>query len=1705
MKNVIKNKYVLLIAILSCCFFQSKAQFGNEWINYNQQYFKFKVYRNGIHRITQQELLNAGMPANASGASLQLFREGQEIPMFVSNSTFLGNNDYIEFFGEKANGNIDKKLYYVDSNQLNPAQNLISDTAFYFLTINTTTPHLRYDILTNSIAGSLTPEPYFWDTIRTSYRINHAGGPSYFGEGLSSALYFRSSEFEYGEGYVNNFFNTEQSVTLQLTNPYKNAAAPAAKLETCVVGWSYIPQHRVEVYTNNNKLADSTFNKFKYKRFNLNVPMSMVDAQNRVIVKHKTLNTSGTLLDRVGLSYNFIKYPREFNMANVNKNYVELSPKATDYYLEFTNFNTGGLAPRLYDLTSNRYLIGDISVAGKVRFLVPSSAVDKKLFLISSASGVIYSVDSLKEIQFKNYTLAANQGDYVILSHPVYYNDGIGNNYVEEYKDYRGSIAGGNYKPIVVNVEDLYNEFGYGYYFHAQAIKNFLNYSRLTPSWTTKLKDVLILGKGLDYNSYRSYCSVMVANPNGFNFVPIPTFGLPGSDILLTDLNNSSIPKIPIGRIPVSKAIEIKNYLDKVIEHEYALNNNIYNTADSLLWRKKVLHIAGSSEIILQNTLLQSLNSQKTEIEDSLYGGKVFTIAKSSTTTIESAHSKIVDDLVNGGLSFIQFYGHGNSSGMDYNLDFPSNYKNKGKYPFFLANGCSVGNMFLLSENPSISTVWVLEKERGTLGFISSVGTGVTSALSYFSDSLYNQISKKSYKKTIGEQMFNNIVNLASRPSTYNDFIRTQSEQILLQGDPAVLMFGDSKPDYAVEDKSVVFNQLSITTNLDSFDVDVIIYNLGLHNKDSVDLLIKRTLPNNTELIIYAQKYKGFAYSDTIKVRVPVLDNLAIGQNTFEVIIDQENKIDETSETNNYVKKVFNIFNDDLVPVYPYDFSIVNNQSVYLKASTLNAFTESRQYVFQIDTTEHFNSTLLKTNKMTSVGGLVKWQPNIILKDSTVYYWRTAMDTLYGNTAHRWSTSSFIFLNNTPLGWNQSHYFQYKKNGFQDFYIDSNSRKLVFKPLNKKLQIQNVVLSNFNPYVYSVGDYIVKVDGVTNHTFGCYTWPRFENFQFMVIDSLSGKLWRNELDSLTGKGKYGSNAPCRNLPDFFDFSYHTVAGRKAIMDFIDSIPNGYYVTMTPFICGGNCGSFKSKFVNELKVDSTIYGVGNTLYDKIYNMGFTLIDSFDRKRPMIFFMRKGMPATVDQHMGIDSTVKLYREFDFKGTLYEGEMSTDKIGPAKSWTSFFRKGTTQDPLLKDTVGVTLYGIDNFGAETNLATFYGDTSLAFVNAAQFPYIRLRMKNADNTYATPEQIKYWRVHFSPVPELALAPNRHFVFKDTLGQGEIKTVEIALENLTDIDMDSVLVNYSILDPNNNPIELENIRYKPLNGLDTIHAKMNFNSSNFSGNYLFAIEANPNKDQLEQFHPNNIGYKSLFINSDQVNPLLDVTFDGVHILNKDIVSAKPFINIMLKDENKYLALDDTSLMKVFLKMPNENEEVLINYDQTTLKFIPADIAKIKTQNQARIEFRPTLLKDGLYELILEGKDKIGNVSKNKQYKISFNVVNKPSFSSMLNYPNPFSTSTQFVFTITGSEVPSNIKIQIISSTGKVVREITKAELGNLHIGRNITEFRWKGDDQFGTLLGNGVYLYRVVSTLNGSKMDKFENELADKWIEKGFGKLYIMR
>jgi len=201
-------------------------------------------------------------------------------------------------------------------------------------------------------------------------------------------------------------------------------------------------------------------------------------------------------------------------------------------------------------------------------------------------------------------------------------------------------------------------------------------------------------------------------------------------------------------------------------------------------------------------------------------------------------------------------------------------------------------------------------------------------------------------------------------------------------------------------------------------------------------------------------------------------------------------------------------------------------------------------------------------------------------------------------------------------------------------------------------------------------------------------------------------------------------------------------------------------------------------------------------------------------------------------------------------------------------------------------------------------------------------------------------------------------------------------------------------------------------------------------------------------------------------------------------------------------LDDTADYAVYIKPPNGAEKRVYFYEnnQEKMQFVPASLPR----NNSKIIMQGEFPVDGDYQLRVQASDRTDNNSGDIDYTIGFEVINKSTITNIVNYPNPFTTSTRFVFTLTGSEIPEVFKIQIMTITGKVVREIHKDELGLIHIGRNISEFVWDGTDTYGDRLANGVYLYHVITNINSQNIEHRETS-ADGYFKKGFGKMYLFR
>jgi len=137
-------------------------------------------------------------------------------------------------------------------------------------------------------------------------------------------------------------------------------------------------------------------------------------------------------------------------------------------------------------------------------------------------------------------------------------------------------------------------------------------------------------------------------------------------------------------------------------------------------------------------------------------------------------------------------------------------------------------------------------------------------------------------------------------------------------------------------------------------------------------------------------------------------------------------------------------------------------------------------------------------------------------------------------------------------------------------------------------------------------------------------------------------------------------------------------------------------------------------------------------------------------------------------------------------------------------------------------------------------------------------------------------------------------------------------------------------------------------------------------------------------------------------------------------------------------------------------------------------------------------------------DKSGNGADNPAYTINFKVESKQTITNIYPYPNPFTTCAKFVFTCTGNDLPDQMKINIYTITGRLVKQIDQDELGPIRIGNNLTDYCWDGTDDYGDKLANGVYLYKAEIRSNGELVDLSETS-SDHLFNNGFGKLYIAR
>ena len=1658
--------------------FNGQSMYGNEWIDPAQQYFKLTLSADGIYRISYDDMVNAGMPVQGiSMDRIFLYRFGQEVAMYTSSKGIITASDYIEFFGKKNRGELDKVLFRNPADQFNIEHSMFTDESAYYLVIKNSSSTSRINSIQNDVSNPLPKDLYFLNTTKMVF-TNESNKRS-----TRSKEEEKFPDFDESQGFSSNFL-TNHTFDIEFKNLYKNDIPASIKLV-------YSGKHSDDRAHNFHFLYDDSlyqkdnFTGFKTRTTILNILPDQLKSKFKI---NAIGNDVGGFKDEIGISNITLNYPSEFKFNNANYYQFSLPASSIDKYLEIESFD-GGDNLNLYDITNNLRLI--VNKSGAIyKVKLPPSVKEREIIIVNASQ--INSLSKLTKINFVDYNNFNKSADYIILTSKKFIQTPQGLSALQEYEQYRSSAAGGAYKINTVYTEDINELFGFGIENHNIAIRNFFQYSRKI--WPN-VKYVLIVGKGMHYAATKG---ASAADVNSYLFVP--TYGYPGADNLFVS-DSLRNPFYALGRIPCLNGKELLDYLSKVKGHEAVLKNSAYNIQNRE-WVKKVIHLSGGDPQIYA-VLRSQMAEMESILENNQFGAEVTTFYKESSSAIEIADIEALRNLVNGGVSIISFLGHSAAFKLDYNVESVYSYNNKDKYHLFIAMGCYAGQMH---ENfRSVSEQFNLPADRGSIIFLSNSTAGIPNTLGIYNSELYRLIGGRLYGAAIGDIVKETSIEILKNQ---DEASQTQAISISFDGDPAIRMHNNLDQDFTIDASTISTNPTSIFSSQDSFGLKFDILNLGASYKDSVVVKIEQQLPNGVKQVVFEKNIASPTIRTNFEFKIPTNGDAAIGFNKIFITLDPANTILEGprpyAEQNNELLLsngdkcyTYYLIGNDAKPVYPEEFSIVTQNFPILIANNGNALAPKTNYYFEIDTTEYFNSPLKSSKVNFQTGGVISWSTGLNLIPSKVYYWRVRPELTNVNV-NAWKGSSFIFLPSASKGWNQSHYFQFLKDSFVDIELKEPIREFdyadkffEFRAINSYIEIPAVY---FRPQIYFDSkismDY--RYDLLRSNVSGIL---------ISVFDPHSGQLWRNSDGQNYGSDGIANNANYQNTT-FFQFDTDTKSNRDDVINFLENVVPDNAVVVLHTLRQQNYSFYPELWESDGNVN--IYSVLNK-YKAVQINELKTRGSL----PYILVYRKNNPDfEVKEAIG-DTINQFDISHGFKLNKTEGRVLSTTIGPASSWEKFLWNYNKFDPNV-DRQYVYIYGIDTAGSEKLLFGPFIDLEqdLRSVDVKEYPKMKLEWYSSDTTNKTAPNLDYWRIHYKGLPDIAFNPS--FLYsknKDTLDQGEFFKLEIMAQNISDYPMDSLLVKFDLIDERNTNIS-SLWRTIPVQAQAAIKIPYEVSTNGQSGNYRLIIELNPGMDQPELNAFNNVAIVNYFVRGDTRNPLLDVVFDGIHIANEDIVSSKTKIQITLSDENAFLPLNDTSLFEIKLVYPGNNGERKISFSDKDIIFTPAIPG---SKNEAVIIICGDFIYDGIYELHVKAKDPSGNQVSTGNYIISFRIIKEQSVSNLLNYPNPFSDRTRFVYTLTGAEMPSYYKIQIMTVSGKVVKEITQNELGKLKIGTHMTDYEYNGTDDFGSKLANGVYLYRFIiknekgedyKKLNG---EKYNFESTDQFFKNNFGKMVILR
>lgn len=1621
-------------------------RYGPEWIRYDRPYFKVRIGSEGIYRLNRSLLASAGFPVETvAGARMTLYHFGKEVPVYVSSAGIWEEDDFLLFHGIPNGSGLDSFLLAGGSaDLLHPGYSLVSDTAAYFLSWEDAEVS-HYLQVSHDTVGAGPPASWFYGEDIHYFQDVFVKRPSSAGS---------LSRFSTGEGYTGP---AEVSGSLSLKARQKSDIAGVPAYLTLHLVANNTPDHTVEVTVNDRVSLREQFDGFRLLQIQDTLEPAMLREENNL--RYTRL---GAANNRYSPAYARLSYPRRYDLAGAD--FIRWTPEAG----QGSYFRWSGLDPAttelwLWDPVRRQYQV-TWSDQGEAGFYLPGWSGDDPLILFSETA--VRSVPALQRIEFQ--LLDPPAGSYYIVYHPDlrYTQDGM--DVLSAYTSYRSTVDGGAYEVYAIDIAAVYDQFGYGVDRHFIALRNMAHY--LSGRGTTP-SAILLAGKALELHNLRTPARLAEARGQFF----IPTFGVPGTDNLLVCGNHQLAPVCPIGRIAVTSAEEWLAYLDKVRRYESAARRPV--AEQDRLWMKRVLHLSGGVGTSEQNHLRQVLSGMGAILENGRYGADLLAYSKTSDDPVEGSQTAAIYEQINQGTSLMTYLGHSGSTTLEFDISNLRLHRNPGRWPVFIAMGCSVGNVH--RPQRSVSESFVLDREGGSIAFLASSGLGYASVLSIYGRQLYT-IMDRSDMASIGTQWLETQRQFGN---TQNAFLREHLEQFGIQGDPALRLHYQEGPDLLPDYASLRIDPAFPDPATHSLSVRFDILNAGRREGSSFDVLIERIRPDAHRDSIWLAGVPVPGHRSTYTVRLPTGGLPALGVNRIHITVDHGNRVAEKpqpyAEDNNRLRApdgsegfVFLVRDRGVSPVDPPDLAIVTEEKpgLYIHG---DAGTPGRAVAWMLDTTPAFSSPALLQHTEALTSSIQRWTPAIQWQPGKVYYWQAM---LAGDTI-RPGYRSFSYLPGSAPGWRQGHYGQFAPWNTATLGMDpAGNWETAFREVGYDIRIARFQ----DPAMPSIA-----VEGQRDPTFLPFQ-EMSEGLAMIILDPHTGKPWTNPPGGRLG----AQNNSQTRVWNSFLYPTRQPASRQALINALqDSIPAGSTVMIYPM----------------LSAAGSSYGVETWLQDSLSPGDIHLIGLFERagmtearrlatsgSQPFFMSYVQGGGVLSERYtVSPEDTISVFLKLAER--LEQGSYRSPEFpvqgADSVSWYAF----------AADTARITLMG-GRQSAAVDLRTLNNPGSYRLTEEESSQDALLLRLDAVHPATGPAD---WRIYGEILPDLLWdLSSPAAVPADTLEEGAPLVLQPGIAVFGRIPgLDSIPVRVELISAQNIVWSRDYMAAHDTTAIVT-SAPVILTGIPFTGEIRLRFLLDPQNQIRERSKTNNQVERLIRINADKTSPVLSFFVDGHEIMDGDLVSARPEIRIQVLDENKFLRLDDTALFSLAILPPGTQSWYPVDKTDDQVTFLPAAETG---PNRAAILYRPLLETDGIYRIRVDIRDRKGNPAAGSVIERSFRVVNKRMISQLLNYPNPFSSSTRFLYTLTGAHPPDHYKICIYTISGHLVREISAAEAGPLSIGTHLTQYTWDGRDEMGQPLANGVYLYRlIIQDSSGERPEHFQTA-ADRFASGGWSKMVILR